>query len=372
MRIIFLLFFASFCCFSIAQHNPYLKQIELTPSNSPARDTGFFDCGDTLAATFTFGINGSSIADYSVCGSGLQIKMYVNNARFLNSEDASANLIFGPEFIGLFSYDFAGPDTIVATQVLAIPYSFFTPFEATIQTAVQVLPTADLGQSIHIGATLIVQPDNQICFGNDAADDVMDTVLTVFCLQSLPLQSFDLQVKLQDPNQSKITWKVLQQINYMEFEIERKKDTEFNWTSIATIPAISYSENETVYHYIDQLQGSANKVFYRIKVISQDGSSVYSPTRMVFLNTQARHIQLFGYPNPTHNFYELNIQSKKEEKIILQLFDMLGRTVSKETILLQDGLNIKWLDLTHLLPGTYVIKAAGLDIQEKISIIKTE
>jgi len=188
--------------------------------------------------------------------------------------------------------------------------------------------------------------------------------------QGLPLQSVDLRAQLIDNKSSNITWKILNQINYLEFEIERKKDNQTDWTSIATLAAGGYSENEVQYNYIDNFQSAANKIYYRIKILATDGLINYSPIRILLLNTQ--RILLFGYPNPTSNYFELNIQSKSEEKISLQVFDMLGRVVSKETLFLEEGINTKQFNFSELQTGRYYIKASGSAIQETVSMFKIE
>lgn len=367
------LFIPIWVCLSFAaygQHNPYLGPIQLFPVQSPERDTGFYDCGDTLSATYTLGINGSSVVDYEVCGAGLQIKMYVGNAQFLFPEDASMNVTIGPEAIGIFSFEFSGPDTIVATQIAVIPYSFFNPFETQITVSMQVLPTADLGQPITIGAYLVVPPPDQVCFGNLPEDDSIVTIQTVFCSQPLPLQAIDLRTKLMDKSSAKITWKILHQINYVEFELERKKDNQTGWTSIATMPANHHVENEVEYNYIDHFQGSADKLYYRIKILDKNGQYDYSPVQVLLLQTG--HFRLSGYPNPTAAFYELNIQSRGAEKIAVQVLDILGRLVYQEGFGLKEGNTTRRLDFSALRPGNYFIKVSGTDIRETLNVVKME
>ncbi|MBK7373167.1 MAG: hypothetical protein IPJ09_17320 [Saprospiraceae bacterium] len=71
------------------------------------------------------------------------------------------------------------------------------------------------------------------------------------------------------------------EINTLEFNIERKINGEENWTTIGKKAAAGQSSNEQLYIYDDNI-GSAGKVYYRIKQIDVNGSHLYRYTEYYY------------------------------------------------------------------------------------------
>lgn len=200
--------------------------------------------------------------------------------------------------------------------------------------------------------------------GNNVGNDL----ISIYTF--LPLQLTNFNVKYLGNGKSKLEWTTLNENNSLKFEIERKFDSESGWTTLGTIPAALHSSEQKIYNYTDGFSKSGNKIFYRIKQVDQDGSAKYTDIKSIQLNYS--NMQIEGYPNPTKNQYRLQIQSKKDEKISLDVIDIMGRIISREEFIIQEGSNTKNLQLGSLVPGTYFVKVAGKETNESLTVLKID
>jgi hypothetical protein len=106
-----------------------------------------------------------------------------------------------------------------------------------------------------------------------------------------------------------LQWTTATEQNSSYFTVERSQDGT-NWTSIGQVTAAGNSQNLLQYNYVDR-QPMTGSNYYRLQEVADDGSSVYSPIRMVNFTGTATTIS--WYPNPTHDRLTLtstsNLQS---------------------------------------------------------------
>jgi hypothetical protein len=106
-----------------------------------------------------------------------------------------------------------------------------------------------------------------------------------------------------------LQWTTATEQNSSYFTVEHSQDGT-NWTSIGQVTAAGNSQNLLQYNYVDR-QPMTGANYYRLQEVADDGSSVYSPIRMVNFTGTATTIS--WYPNPTHDRLTLtstsNLQS---------------------------------------------------------------
>jgi hypothetical protein len=146
-------------------------------------------------------------------------------------------------------------------------------------------------------------------------------------------------------NSGLLEWTTWQEIGSSHFVIERSGDS-VSFTPIGSVPANPHADSTAAYSFTDpQLLGGNN--YYRLKLIFQNGDSLYSPVRQIFFDPY--QVQILVYPNPTTG--QININSSAECRDI-QIFDVSGRLVyRKET----DGFQ-QTLSMATFARGIYLMK----------------
>jgi hypothetical protein len=160
-------------------------------------------------------------------------------------------------------------------------------------------------------------------------------------------------VKAQQQNKVvAVEWKVENQLNIKQYEVERSADGR-NFATVSLIPA---SVNKTdAYKWLDQdpLKGSN---FYRIRNIDLDGTAQYSQVVEVKIGKSTSGFSI--YPNPVQNStigLQANIPAGGNYQ--LRLINMAGQVIFTKEISLSAGSNMKAVKVdTQLAPGIYKLE----------------
>ncbi len=166
-------------------------------------------------------------------------------------------------------------------------------------------------------------------------------------------------------NGTLLKWQTTAEINTKSFEIEWSEDGQ-RFTKISTQPAAGNSA--TVIHYI-YLHSSVGEGYnyYRLKMLDMDGLFTYS--KVVRINTALTTIAITTFPNPVTDLLKLNIQSLKNETLLLYLHSADGKLVLSKSFNIIKGSNqYKW-NLTSVPAGKYFI-SSGRDQFRVMTIIK--
>ncbi len=374
MKYIYICLFIAIATVGNAQHNPRVVGIDLTPDNSPGRALSVYDCGQVMSSTFNFSVAG--ITDYPVCGGGIIMTISILNWSFVDQSVAANNISDNLGWKSLFSWSFSGSQTIVATQIGSIPSTGpnpLNPIQTKFEVALQVPLLNSLNGSplgIQVQLSSIPQVPGS-CSGNNTGDDANTTNGTVFCNRSLPIQKFELNAVTNENNTNKLLWMTLNEINTLEFEIQRKYSNEETWMAIGKTPAAGQSSKELSYQYNDLTYVNRDKIYYRIKQIDVNGQSNYTDIKSIDLKRNSQ-VKLDGYPNPVKNFYHLTIIGAKDDKVSIDVYDILGRSVSRKTLSIVKGSNYHDLNMGTYTPGTYIVRVSSAEINESMTVVKVD
>jgi len=121
----------------------------------------------------------------------------------------------------------------------------------------------------------------------------------------------------------------------------------FNFTDAAPLPGINY---------------------YRLKLTDVDGGVSYSST--VALLNAVKGFDIVGIaPNPVvTGKFNLNVTSAKAGKLDINIIDMMGRTVSKQSVSMIAGFSSLPVNVAALAPGTYTLYGTVAD--ERSAVIR--
>lgn len=197
-----------------------------------------------------------------------------------------------------------------------------------------------------------------------------ETVITQGFLQPimltqgpLPVLGLEFHAKRINNNKVQLDWKTIQEIDNKGFSIERKKESDANFTQLHFVKSAAANGNSSLsllYMHVDT-NSFAGKTYYRLKQEDIDGKFMYSTVRLVN-GSNGKIISLKAWPIPSTG--PVNISADGIEKDVLLVFDNNGRLIKQLTITAQTS-----VQLTGLTPGTYIIKLGSQkELYQKIIV----
>lgn len=163
-----------------------------------------------------------------------------------------------------------------------------------------------------------------------------------------------------------ITWTTGSEVNSSHYEIERSTDGT-NWVRIDNVRGAGNSTTTRNYQYLDLQGGDA---FYRIKQVDLDGRYVHTAVKRVSCNS--RNITVALFPVPTPNILNIAVRSDKMIRTDLQVIDMSGRIVKRQSVVINNGNTNLTLDLSNLPSGEYLLTGSDqtLPLNKKFTIAR--
>jgi len=166
----------------------------------------------------------------------------------------------------------------------------------------------------------------------------------------LPVQLKNIIATIKS-NGVEVAWNVANEIGIKDYIVERSAGSSTDFSAIGTVK----SNNKTAYSFTDV--SPVFPAYYRLKIVSLDGSIKYSNSLLV--NKSADNISI--YPNPVTN--NLNVAGLTG-KSTLKITNIAGKTMMEQNTD-ANSLNI---DLSGLKAGTYILSIS--DEAERIVIKK--
>lgn len=169
----------------------------------------------------------------------------------------------------------------------------------------------------------------------------------------LPVLGLEFNAKRINNSKVQLDWKTVQEIDNKGFYVERKKETDANFTQLHFVKSAAPNGNTSLplsYTHVDT-NSFAGKTYYRLKQEDLDGKFMYSTIRMVNGNN-GHTITLKAWPIPSTG--PVNITMDGLEKDLLLVFDNNGRLMKQVNISRQLPVQI-----SGLAPGTYFVKLSS-------------
>ncbi len=158
-----------------------------------------------------------------------------------------------------------------------------------------------------------------------------------------------------------LDWRTATEENSSHFIIERAgKDGIFE--AIGRVEAAGFTISPRQYSFIDQ--EPYLKSYYRLKMVDLDETYEYS--RTIVLERKAK-IGTSIFPNPSSGLFNIEFQSEEDSEVSLELYDVLGRKVYSDNFSLDNGIQIREMDIKNLPAGVYLIQLQSNGLR-----IKTE
>lgn len=162
---------------------------------------------------------------------------------------------------------------------------------------------------------------------------------------------------------SLLKWQTSSESNNDRFEVETSKDGS-NYYWIGSVPGSGNSSTTRSYSFIDQLPTMGTN-YYRLKQVDLDGRFKYSKT--ITVNFDETGNLVAAYPNPVKDRLTIDI-AEPASAMDISIHAIDGRLVQKETATAIQRQQI--IDVSKLLPGTYVVSIRMGEETTRIKIIK--
>lgn len=149
----------------------------------------------------------------------------------------------------------------------------------------------------------------------------------------------------------RLDWATATELNAAEFVVQRSRTSHADWQPIVTVRAGNRPRGQA-YSARDEapLPGTS---YYRLAMIDQDGSTEYSPLRVVRLNGSAVEMQVF--PNPSNGQFQVVLAAENETGAEVELISPTGQVVRRFAAAPSSALTV---DARALPAGLYHLRVA--------------
>ncbi|MBK6817791.1 MAG: T9SS type A sorting domain-containing protein [Saprospiraceae bacterium] len=360
--------------------------VDWTPDNSLGMPApGFFHnvvIVASLNVTISGGANVQDIngnSNYPLCpGAKTTLIFSLSGGATFSGASANDAVSTSGDWEGRFTWSYSlGKTVLTAVQNTTIPTNVDP---GTFNTFSFNVLTPNYSSNFTFSTQIIKgtgTPDCRVMPGNTNDRDPNTTTLNDaqsingFTNRSLPIQLFQLNSLTKKSTGLNVEWKTLNEQNTLEFEIERKYSNEETWMTIGKTPAAGQSSKELTYSYNDATYAQRDKIYYRIKQVDIDATFTYTDIKGIELKKNSQ-VKLDGYPNPVKDLYHLTITGAKDDKVSIDVFDILGRSVSRKTLSIVKGSNYHDLNMGTYTPGTYIVRVSSAEINESMTVVKVD
>ncbi len=159
---------------------------------------------------------------------------------------------------------------------------------------------------------------------------------------ALPLQLISFNV-VANTTYSNLNWSTSKEVNTQQFEIERSLNGR-DFAKIGTVQATGGYAIVNQYSYKDMTAPSGD-VYYRLKMIDQDGKFTYSEVKQV--NRGVQKSQVTVYPNPATD-YVVIANNSFSGNYSYSVVNAAGKTIQAKNIQLAAGTRQVTIDLTSI------------------------
>lgn len=171
------------------------------------------------------------------------------------------------------------------------------------------------------------------------------------CGVVLPIELLSFNAEMNENKTVSLFWETHTEVNNDYFTVERSVDG-IHWKFVVKVDGVGNTNESINYNAID-LKRVEGVVYYRLKQTNFDSN--YSFSNIITLNNLGENGGfVVVFPNPTDNVINIKLNSETIEDI--KIYNILGKEVSSEILILSQTNNKVVLDLSNLLNGIYYLK----------------
>jgi hypothetical protein len=164
-----------------------------------------------------------------------------------------------------------------------------------------------------------------------------------------------------------VNWKSAVETNFRHYELETSEEG-MNFNKITSVNPIGNLSSTNNYNYLD-FSPYSPITYYRLKMIDLDYSFEYSPI-IAIENGSNKTGSIVVFPNPASNELYIKLSVANENNAMVDIKDILGRTIYKQAIDLTQTIDNTYINTTDFAAGTYIVNiTAGNSLSENIKVV---
>lgn len=173
----------------------------------------------------------------------------------------------------------------------------------------------------------------------------------------LPVKLIDFNASATE-NNNLISWKTTSEENANRFEVYKSLNG-VDFELAGEVEAAGFSQTLQSYSFTDASIAENVTVFYRLKLIDNDGSFTWSKiVTVAATNANTTKVQSV-YPNPTSGVLNINFSQLSETNFNVQIIDAFGKVYQQVNSEDLNGSSNVSFDLTELNTGIYFVKVSS-------------
>jgi len=240
-------------------------------------------------------------------------------------------------------------------QVVTIPtaiapgatYSFMDSFTSVNDKPSPAKPLYSVIDTAYSGNNCMCNPD----------------AVSIF-LNTLPVELISFHATLENDAQTQLEWNVSSEINIAKYEMYRSTNNK-DYRRVGDVDPQGNLNTLKSYTTQDDVSELGGVIYYKLKIVDQNGSYKWSEIRFVEKKQKQRFIQLT--PNPANEQVQITFKGFDRGENTLQVINNMGMYVYSQSVWLKE--NTMVLDLgTHELPaGIYAIRFGNQTVRLVVS-----
>ena len=199
----------------------------------------------------------------------------------------------------------------------------------------------------------IISDENELGCASAGQVIILKSTLPPTSVLPVELTSF---TGYNDEDVNVLNWVTASERNTLKFEVEKSTDG-VNFSYIGERPAAGNSSVPTSYTLTDTEPLAGNN-YYRLKMIDQDNTFEYSNIiniKVAAAATDTKDGILSVYPNPTTGKLNVVYQAVAEQKVRMDVFNVIGQYMLDRDMHLMPGIHTLEIDATDFATGMYII-----------------
>ena len=277
----------------------------------------------------------------------------INNWTIKNYGPYNLNATDGTSGSGL-DYTNQGPITLLNNYILN---------DSIVSNVVAFLGTSNAVFDYNPATTATVSGGANYSF-SQSVNDTMHFSITYYYCNAIVLQTTltNFFAAKQNDETIKLTWTTENELANRLYTVQKSSDGKI-FTDVNTIPSID--ENTSVNYSSDYpiSPTDRNKIYFRLKIVDQNGDLNYSEIRIVELDENKQKISLF--PNPSSNFVNL-VFTNSINDLQTDIFAANGELIQRNYFTNTSLAHINFQN--KLASGVYFIKVFDMQSQKNYVI----
>jgi hypothetical protein len=212
---------------------------------------------------------------------------------------------------------------------------------------------------VNVGTGYNIQPNAtsvNVQFGTEA--DTYFPSLFTFIVRakqgSLPVKLISFTANKTTDNDALLNWTTASEVGTDFFEIEKSEDG-INFTFIGKVKSLGAASVGRSYNFKEKINNSATVVYYRLKIVDNDGQFNYSTIAAIKFGRNI--IDFKVYPNPFVSDIYILLSGEKKSNSTIRIMTLDGKELFRKTEIISPGENIVSISEVNNIPkGNYLLE----------------